>query len=138
MKLALSVKYTVDISQTKHDAGLKILVFRSFELWSRGRTSDASGLQVHTLSGSWPIAYRTRTHKPDGLSPGISGSTCWCAGGTYCLNWTAALRLILALFFPRSDERVSNVRSLFLGRGAHAACQREEVVFLTFQYLLYY
>ena len=46
-------------------------------------------------------------------------------------------------FFPRSDERVSNVRSLFLGHGAQrarrgAACQREEVVFLTFQYLLYY
>ena len=36
-------------------------------------------------------------------------------------NWTAALRPHPRPFFPRSDERVSNVRSLFLGRGAHAA-----------------
>lgn len=60
---------------------------------TRGRV----GLQVHTLSGSRPTVYAHTHAQIRRLIAGDKWKHVLVRGGIYCLNWTAALRLVFAL-----------------------------------------
>lgn len=129
----LGDKCTVQIYalQTKHDFGLpdsRASFHPDFEsvreVKLTTRLEDESGYKFTRFPGRDPprMYVRTRTHKSDGLSPGISGSTCWCAGVSTV--WIGQPPRSPSSPFPSSLRWARVERSLFLGRGAHACVSK--------------